>query len=124
MEAQEIFDTVVNHLRTQNTRAVTMIDGEEQCQYRAVDEAGCVTKCAAGCLIPDEDYTTEFEGKSVCQGTTVGEYFLRKYDNLRAIHLLRDLQRIHDDKQYFAMKEASFQNIAQDYGLTYTAPAV
>lgn len=60
--AQEVFDHVVNHLLTQNERAVVgrEIEGAEfgnDCRYRLNN-----LKCAAGCLIGDEEYRDTFEG--------------------------------------------------------------
>lgn len=52
--AQEVFDQVVNHLLTQGTKS---INEEMRCMYRGLNG----TKCAAGCLISDEEYQKEFE---------------------------------------------------------------
>ena len=59
MTPQEIFDTVARHLFAQGTQAY---DADvARCQYRGPDG----TKCAVGCLIPDEAYDPEMEGWSV-----------------------------------------------------------
>ena len=58
MTNQEAFDTIVRHLRNQGRQA---IDGEGACCYRTQDGL----KCAVGCLIPDDKYGTDIEGKSV-----------------------------------------------------------
>ena len=60
MTAQEIFDTVLEHLREQG-KASTNRSGE--CRYRG--EGG--TACAVGCLIPDEMYDPMIEGLVVEQ---------------------------------------------------------
>lgn len=90
--AQEIFDTVKQHLLTQNARSeneYTMV-----CQYRGPKGR----KCAVGCLIDDDDYNPLWEGKTV-----------RKLLHCRALpeplaaefqrneSLLTSLQHIHDD---------------------------
>lgn len=124
MTNQEIFDKVVNHLRTQNKQAIKVIDGVDQCQYRAVDENGCVTMCAAGCLIPDEDYKPSFEGGTVMIGAVVGNYFSNKGYTNDQIYLVRDLQKVHDYAHLWANREASLKEVAETFGLTYTAPAV
>lgn len=59
MTPQEIFDTVARHLFEQGTQAYN--DNIEQCRYRGPGG----TKCAVGCLIPDEAYDPEMEGWSV-----------------------------------------------------------
>lgn len=74
MNHQEIFNKVAEHLLTQNAKAML---GEE-CVYRSED--GC--RCAIGCLIPDELYRPEFEGKNV--------------DGLCAVDLFSKL--LHDDE--------------------------
>jgi hypothetical protein len=51
---REVFDIVKNHLLTQNKRSV---DEYGRCMYRAPDGS----KCAIGCLIPDERYKPELE---------------------------------------------------------------
>lgn len=54
--AQEVFDQIAVHLLTQNKKS---IDGDTlRCLYKTKDGL----KCAAGCLISDEEYCGEFEG--------------------------------------------------------------
>ena len=48
MDAQEIFDTVAEHLFTQGKQAVS----DKGCAYRGRDN----TTCAVGCLIKDSEY--------------------------------------------------------------------
>lgn len=57
MTNQEMFDKVAAHLLAQGTPA--MAGGK--CRYRGANG----TKCAIGCLIPDERYDARFEGDSV-----------------------------------------------------------
>ena len=60
MNQQEIFDKVASHLITQGVQAKYLphSDGYPSCAYRGEND----TMCAAGCLIPDEEYNPEFEG--------------------------------------------------------------
>ena len=85
---QEVFDKVARHLLTQNARAV---DGDGFCRYRTPDGL----KCAVGCLIPDELYDPEMEGKSVCslvrEESGVGKY-LQEFN----LALVMALQGVHD----------------------------
>jgi len=54
-------EKIEQHLIKQKRRAGTVeADGEFHCKYRT--PAG--DKCAAGCLIPDEAYKEEFEGRA------------------------------------------------------------
>jgi hypothetical protein len=59
MNQQEIFDKVASHLITQGVKATyRRSGGYPSCAYRGDNG----TMCAAGCLIPDEEYNPEFEG--------------------------------------------------------------
>ena len=58
MTEQEIFDTVLTHLREQG-EAATSAGGS--CRYRGANG----TACAVGCLIPDELYDPLIEGLGV-----------------------------------------------------------
>ena len=58
MNKQKVFNTVSQHLLTQNYKAE---DERGNCSYRT----GEGLKCAIGCLIPDELYTSRIEGKLV-----------------------------------------------------------
>lgn len=51
---QEVFDFIANHLLTQNRQSV---NENGRCLYRYEN-----LKCAAGCLIPDSDYSFGLEG--------------------------------------------------------------
>ena len=63
--AQEVFDQVAKHLLTQMKKSVakraaeSASDSKDYCMYRGFDG----TKCAAGCLISDDEYKPEFEQK-------------------------------------------------------------
>jgi hypothetical protein len=58
MDNQQIFDKVVDHLVAQGGPAV---NNNGNCRYRAPNGF----MCAAGCLINDEAYSPEIEGKQV-----------------------------------------------------------
>ncbi len=80
---QEIFDQVATHLLTQMDRS---IDGFEKmkCMYRGPRNL----KCAAGCLISDDEYRKHMEG--------------RPWDQTFPMHFrqeIRELQRIHDEHE-------------------------
>jgi hypothetical protein len=72
MTKQEIFDHVLTHLRKQGKPAINETDsGEDICAYRTDDGL----KCAVGCLIPDDKYNEDLEGRSatVVYGVLGGE---------------------------------------------------
>ena len=88
---QQTFDTVKKHLLEQQKKALNTING---CCYRAPDGS----KCAVGCLIPDEFYSPDLEGYSI---------WIRNYNATKGpthlmiqlghdLVLLRDLQQCHD----------------------------
>lgn len=56
---QDLFNFVATHLIKQNRQSRASNTGT--CAYRGKDG----TKCAAGCLLEDEWYKPEFEGRSV-----------------------------------------------------------
>ena len=62
MNQQEIFDKVASHLITQGVKSTYVFSdgGYPRCAYRGDNG----TMCAAGCLIPDEEYDQGFEGCS------------------------------------------------------------
>lgn len=63
MSRQAIFTKVAEHLLTQNERARGFDHsfGYNRCMYRTDDGK----KCAIGCLIPDDRYSSALEGKIV-----------------------------------------------------------
>jgi len=81
---QETFDIVARHLLTQNQMAVD----RGTCAYRAGD-----LRCAAGALIPDDEYTIEMEGyaaSNLCSKYAFATWY--GHD----IELVKQLQNIHD----------------------------
>jgi len=55
--AQEVFNQVATHLLTQNEISQVYIEGHPRCLYRHTKEDGTLLKCAAGCLMSDEEST-------------------------------------------------------------------
>ena len=113
MNQQEIFDTVVTHLRKQGKKAVVMGSEGPSCMYRSPDGL----KCAAGCLIPDRDYLPEFEGVTINDGDhyPVVKYFSSKFDE-DGMELISELQTVHDfmEPQDWELR---WESIAIDHGL-------
>ena len=79
--AQEVFNQVATHLLTQNKKCIK----DEICRYR-FDRL----KCAAGCLIADNEYEESFGGRS-WSALVDDKYVPKAYEQL-IIHL----QKIHD----------------------------
>lgn len=91
---QQIFDQVAVAIIAQGRPSVDDYNG---CYYRAPDGS----KCAAGHLIPDDEYDPDMENKSA-EGVAEGLGCPRS-PTLNAIskqlggHFLNQLQRAHDD---------------------------
>lgn len=87
--AQEVFDQVINHLAHQKVRSIEE-DYGLTCRYRYEKSDGTVLKCAAGCLIDDDEYYSHFERKS---WIVLIERKMVPEDHQ---HLIADLQKAHD----------------------------
>jgi hypothetical protein len=90
MNQQEIFDKVATHLITQGVQATYTFKNVPSCAYRGDNG----TMCAAGCLIPDEEYIPEFED-------TPWEVIRYKIPSLASLtdkdhELITALQYVHD----------------------------
>lgn len=113
---QQVLDVVYNHFVVNKGPASVMASGN--CAYRGPN--GC--KCAVGLFIPDDRYTTQFEGNRV--GALLGEY-PELCDVLVHKNLLARLQTVHDneatqgdDLTFNARMELGLRAAAQDFGLT------
>lgn len=93
MTEQEIFDKVKSHLLSQGKKSFQGIS----CAYRGDDGL----KCAIGCLISDENYSSSLEGWTVGEasvlqalyGSGLGEIVWTE----RGQRLMLALQSVHDD---------------------------
>lgn len=94
MTDQEAFDKVVAHLLEQkvysvDSAAISNLTGCYMPAYRG-DNA---TKCAIGCLIPDDQYSPEMEGKRVYR--VICNFPDLPFAKVN-FQLLSELQYIHD----------------------------
>lgn len=91
MNNQEIFNKVYYHLITQGNASIS---ANGDCVYRGMNGMSC----AVGCLISDEHYDSEIEGKSVMM-ESVQEILIKSGININndTINLLFSLQEAHDD---------------------------
>lgn len=121
MNRQEIFDTVVAHLRKQNRHASSFKREclgflTTECLYRTPEGL----KCAVGCLIPEDKYTLAIEGKTVFQ-------IFKYHPGLLPIALegeipfLTDLQSVHDQHE-IPFWEGQLERTADRWNLEYRAP--
>lgn len=81
--AQEIFNQVATHLLTQMKRSV---DDFGFCAYRGSNGL----KCAAGCLIADDEYFYDFEGFRWSHLVTIGKVSKKHKE------MIKRLQYVHD----------------------------
>ena len=130
MTQQEIFDTVLAHLRKQGEAAV---NGAGGCMYRGLGG----TACAVGCLIPDELYDPLIENVGSTQimeghlpygrerdGPKLLPIMARIAKHLGAEHwdLLQELQDAHDyhlADHGLPAWEGRMRSIALDFSLEY-----
>lgn len=112
--AQQVFDKVVDHLRKQDKHSL-FFEGkpEETCAYRGDNGR----MCAAGCLIPDIEYTADIENKTWD--------ILVESKHVPSAHedLIKALQRTHDWSLPFDW-EKGFRDNAAKFNLTYVPPHV
>jgi hypothetical protein len=104
--AQEVFDFVATHLLKQNKKAESQ-QYINSCLYRTQDGL----KCAVGCIIADDEYFYEMEGKSVrtvLPNSTENIHFT----------LLLELQKIHDKPKFTAYWNNDLHELANSLGLS------
>lgn len=130
MNNQEIFDTVLSHMRKQKVKSSDVKNEYfNNCLYR--DSKG--NKCAIGCLIPDELYDPKMDESSATHnkdGTGVSENklvqkVLKKHLNIDiedSMNLLMYLQTIHDKiaVEWSSEEEEAMMNLAESLYLRYT----
>jgi hypothetical protein len=105
--AQQVFDQVARHLLTQMKRSLNEM---MECLYRGPDGL----KCAAGCLIADDEYQPGWEDVT-WYGLVERGLAPKQHDTL-----ISDLQHLHDNNDQYFWKEA-LCNLATRHNLS---PAV
>lgn len=106
---QEVFDQVARHLLTQMETSIV----GKKCLYRTKLDDGTILKCAAGCLIGDDEYTEEFDRKNSSWSWLI-------YNNLvptnNCVELITTLQGLHDNFEPECWK-ARLHNVATEFNL-------
>ena len=130
---QDIFDFVAAHLMTQG---VVSEDQNGQCVYRSPDGL----KCAIGCLIPDDAYRGNLEGREGNHPIVLGALGFNMPENycrsgsfpigfsksdVDRINLLLALQQVHDDEGRRSQSDGHVPNfkpalveLARDFNLS------
>ena len=107
--AQEVFNQVAHHLLTQKVRSVGKdSDGNGGCKYRGDNG----TKCAAGCLIADDEYEPAFEDYAWNSLATVQKVVTNEHSAL-----IQTLQQVHDQVDPVIWQQALDER-AERFGLT------
>jgi len=109
--AQEVFDQITQHLLRQGKAAQT-INGS--CRYK-LEEPTRTLKCAAGCLIADDEYSSRFEGESW------NTLIIRRLVPNTHEYLIRSLQKMHDTCLVSEWPDR-LKQLAEDYDLQYNPP--
>jgi len=111
--AQEVFNQVAHHLLTQGRQSIGPYGNEDfegpttGCAYRGTHS----DKCAAGCLMSDEEYQVSWEGKSW------GRLVEMKIAPDTHDWLISRLQHIHDSSQPQNW-QGELNELAESQGLT------
>lgn len=104
---QQVFDQIAKHLILQGMRSTDK--SGHTCMYLGHDRL----KCAAGCLISDQEYNKEWEGKSWGGLCDTVPSFPNNHKSMIA-----DLQYIHDSDHPRSWKH-SLKAIAKDNKLEF-----
>ena len=103
---QELFTTVATHLLQQLQVSINCMG---ECQYRGPNNM----RCAIGCLIADDDYVPDMEGK------IIKDLFAIYPDNpsVSAMSdvepaLVYELQRLHDERETYRWR-SELERIAE-----------
>lgn len=120
MTKQETFTTVVNALRKQGEKSQpTEGHGSLCCQYH-MEKDGKVLKCAAGWLIPDDQYDFRFEGDTVRVDPSENELSELLFELGHDLDLVESLQSIHDCNPVECW-EGCWRSLAEKHGLKMPA---
>ena len=109
--AQEVFDQVTRHLLTQ---LVPAQNKTESCRYK-LEQPERVLRCAAGCLIADDEYSRDFEGESW------NRLVMRKLVPAAHKELIESVQKMHDTYPVSEWPER-LRQLAAAYDLQYNPP--
>lgn len=121
---------VVKHLYSMKGQSMRKVNGAQSCAYRG--RAGA--KCAIGCMIPDDVYEPQMEGRNIASllGKIGGpdrpiEALVVLFEGIN-VQFILDLQVLHDtdqnwDENGFRRKSPEviehLRWIAMQYGVTY-----
>lgn len=99
-DPQEIVNLIWEHFVVNNGPRSMRIDRPNCCVYRGKDGA----KCAAGLLIPDQEYNSSMEGKAIAYLIGVPS---------KALRLISELQLWHDDRWGIEPRERAIEALKE-----------
>jgi hypothetical protein len=108
VSAQKVFNFIGKHLLTQMEQS----GDEYTCFYRFEKNDGKILTCAAGCLIPNNNYEKKMEGKH--WSAVVRDWGLSKAHE----DLIWKLQSIHDNKEPTDWRK-ELRNVAEENKLSF-----
>lgn len=119
MTEQEIFDKAVGGVLAQGRKSA---ESSDQCRYRMLASDGTMLKCAAGMLIPDNEYDDSIEtieAKSLWKPHRA-HFFSEETIKLFKDHaeLIQALQTVHDCYPVEEWKE-QYKVVADKYQLEW-----
>lgn len=115
--AQQVFDQVSTHLLTQMKQSSGYDRHEDfQCYYRSGE--GRSLKCAAGCLIADDEYVLAMDEPYKCSGTAWEAIIEAGHAPRTHELLITQLQWVHDSFLPLAWAE-HLKELATEFGLEY-----
>ena len=123
MEAQEVFDQVVGHLRKQGAKAQStskVMPNDLFCVYRTKDGKSC----AVGCLIRDDEYSPEMEQHPLKELLDLPDHICPSSLKERLMPNERLLARLQNCHDYSPIQdwEKCFSSIALEFNLEYSPP--
>jgi hypothetical protein len=124
---QNIFDFVVQQLRKQGKPSIdpsrikssgfdSKILLDNGCLYRKYEADGTILKCAAGHLIPDDEYSPSCENTHIITGLR-SPTFQKIADSWNSVTFIGELQGIHD--KCWDEREEKWMKLATQYNLVY-----
>lgn len=114
MNRQETYEKVRDHLLKQGKQSMTVDKrNRENCLYRGPNGL----KCAIGCIIPDDLYRPEMEGKGAESEALADVRLALGATSLDDVTFLTDLQELHDECEPQAWPDR-LTRFALEHGLT------
>lgn len=118
--AQQVFDQVKTHLLTQMKQSSGYDKEDFQCYYRSGENSSL--KCAAGCLISDEEYVPAMDSPFKSSGTAWEAIIEAGHAPKTHELLITQLQWVHDSHLPAEWAE-KLEDLAPEFGLEYNHAA-